>query len=196
MGQQRGTAAGCSAPVSSSLSLPRGRAHAFIISPPTPPFTQVLAPAVPTSELLLSSLLMTATSSPVPVGVISKPDVGNTQYKYGVLISPLRGAGSGNPGVMPSPPSSPCPATPRPHQPPARLLPAASPLPGCLGAHTWERAVSQPQAAAWQEHTPIAQREGTQGAVASCSGDEHPSAPAADLYHHVPGQAGSAGKQG
>lgn len=130
MGQQHGTAAGCSAPVSSSLSLLRGRAHAFSISPPTPPVTQVLAPSVPTSELLLSSLLMTATSSPVPVGVISKPGAGNTQYKYGVLISPLRGAGSGNPGVTPSPPSSPCPAAPRPRQPPARLLPAASPLPG------------------------------------------------------------------
>ncbi|KAM9650119.1 uncharacterized protein ACIBXB_012072 [Morphnus guianensis] len=91
---------------------------------------QVLAPSMPTSKLLLFSLLMTATSSPVSVGVISKHHVGNMQYKYRVLISPLRSAGSSNPSVTLPPPRSLCPAAPQLRQPAARLLPAVSQLPG------------------------------------------------------------------
>ena len=50
--------------------------------PPTPPVRQVLAPSVPTSKLLIFSLLVTATSSPVSVGVINRHHVGNMQCKY------------------------------------------------------------------------------------------------------------------
>jgi len=46
-------------------------------SAPKPPTAQVWAPSGPTSKLLLFSLLITATSSPVPVGVISKLHAGN-----------------------------------------------------------------------------------------------------------------------
>lgn len=108
---------------------------------------------------------MTATSSPVSVGVISKHHVGNMQYKYRVLISPLRSAGSSNPSVTLSPPRSLCPAAPQLRQPAARLLPAVSRLPGVqvsthVGAHT-----------AASGHIPIAQHKGTQRAIPRCSGD-------------------------
>lgn len=63
------------------------------------------APAMPLSKLLLFSLLMTATSSLVSVGLISKPLIGNMQYNYCVLILPLHSAGSANPGVTLSPPA-------------------------------------------------------------------------------------------
>ena len=132
---------------------------------------QVLAPSVPTSNLLLFSLLLTATSSPVSVGVISKHHVGNMQYKYRVLISPLHGAGSSNPGVMLSPPQQPTPCHPS-------ALPACSQASSsCLrapwgsGERTCERAVSWPHAEACMGHTPLAQHKGTHGAIARCSGD-------------------------
>lgn len=110
---------------------------------------------------------MTATSSPVSVGVISKHHVGNMQYKYRVLISPLRSAGSSNPSVTLSPPRSLCPAAPQLRQPAARLLPAVSRLPGVqVSAHV--RAVT---ATTTTGHIPIAQHKGMHGAIARCSGD-------------------------
>lgn len=57
----------------------------------------VLAPFMPTNSFFLRFLLMTATNSPVPVGVISRHHAGNVPCKYGVLISHFAVLGAATP---------------------------------------------------------------------------------------------------
>lgn len=71
-----------------ALSLLRGKLTSSASAPaPCTSHHMVLAPFMPTNRFFLSFLLMTATSSPVPVGVISRHHAGNVQCKYGVLIA-------------------------------------------------------------------------------------------------------------
>lgn len=80
VGYQWGTSAGCSVPEERGKLTPSASA----------PYTShhmVLAPFMPTNRFFLSFLPMTATSSPVAVGVISRHHAGSVQCKYGVLIS-------------------------------------------------------------------------------------------------------------
>lgn len=79
-----------------ALSVLRGKLTLSASAPYTS-HHMVLAPFLPTNRFFLSFLLMTATSSPVPVGVISRHHAGNVQCKYGVLISHFAVLGAATP---------------------------------------------------------------------------------------------------